>query len=79
MWFVSQNELSFMNSLKMKIAVILGVGHMCIGIVMRGLNNLYFNQYLDIVVEVIPQMILLLSLFGFMDLMIIIKWLTDYS
>ena len=29
--------------------------------------------------EFIPQMVMLLALFGFMDLLIIVKWLTDYS
>jgi hypothetical protein len=29
--------------------------------------------------EAVPQLILLLSLFGFMDILIVVKWLTDYS
>ena len=31
-WSISTNELTFTNSMKMKIAVILGVGHMTLGI-----------------------------------------------
>jgi len=34
---------------------------------------------LDFVYEFIPQIILLLALFGYMDLMIICKWLTDFT
>jgi len=55
-WFMSSNVLTFTNSLKMKIAVILGVFQMTLGILMRGLNNLYFKEQgtLSFVFEFIP-------------------------
>jgi V-type H+-transporting ATPase subunit a len=37
-WYMGANELTFLNSLKMKLAVILGVLHMCLGIVMKAFN-----------------------------------------
>lgn len=52
---------------------------MSFGVFMKALNSLYFRRYVDFFFEFIPQIVLLLVLFGFMDLMIIIKWLTDYS
>ena len=68
-----------MNSQKMKMAVILGVLQMSFGVFMKGLNSIFFKRPIDFFFEFLPQIILLLALFGFMDLLIIAKWLTDYS
>eukprot|EP00350_Pseudokeronopsis_sp_OXSARD2_P008828 CAMPEP_0170543304 /NCGR_PEP_ID=MMETSP0211-20121228/2463_1 /TAXON_ID=311385 /ORGANISM="Pseudokeronopsis sp., Strain OXSARD2" /LENGTH=165 /DNA_ID=CAMNT_0010846639 /DNA_START=1839 /DNA_END=2336 /DNA_ORIENTATION=+ len=61
------------------MSVIIGVMQMGTGICMKALNALYFKRYLDFFHEFIPQILLLLLLFGYMDLLIIIKWLTNYS
>lgn len=78
-WYVASNELTFFNSLKMKTSVILGVSHMLFGIVLRGLNSLYFKDYADIICIFIPQFIFMSILFGYMDVMIFIKWATDWT
>lgn len=79
MWYLATNELQFVNSLKMKIAVILGVLHMTLGIFLKAVNNIYFNHKLELFHEFIPQILLLWTLFGYMDVLIIIKWLTCYE
>ena len=53
-WYLSANELAYVNSMKMKIAVILGVFHMTLGIVLRGCNAFYFNKKLDFMFEFLP-------------------------
>ena len=78
-WYSSPNELTFFNSFKMKWSVIVGVFQMVIGIILRGLNNLYFKDSLGFYFEFIPQIIFMLLLFGYMILLIFIKWITDYS
>jgi V-type H+-transporting ATPase subunit a len=78
-WYMSSNELGFANSLKMKMSVILGVAQMSMGVIIKGINATYFNRKLEFFFEFIPQIILLLALFGFMDLMIICKWLIDWQ
>ena len=78
-WYASHNELAFFNSFKMKWSVIIGIFQMVIGIFLRGLNNLYFKDNLSFFSEFIPQMIFMLLLFGYMVVLIYIKWLTDYS
>jgi V-type H+-transporting ATPase subunit a len=78
-WYLGSNELTFLNSLKMKISVILGVLQMSLGVIMKGLNAIYFRNYLDFIFEFIPQIILLLVLFGYMDWLIIAKWLTNFT
>ena len=52
---------------------------MSLGIVLRGMNNIYFKDYLSFFTEFIPQLLILLSLFGYMNLLIIVKWLTPYT
>ena len=78
-WYTSHNELAFFNSFKMKWSVIIGIFQMVIGIILRGLNNLYFKDNLSFFFEFIPQIIFMLLLFGYMVVLIYIKWLTDYS
>lgn len=53
-WFISKNELVFFNSFKMKWAVILGVISMIFGILMKGLNAIYFRDGLVFFLEFIP-------------------------
>ena len=37
-WYLSKNEIQFMNSLKMKMAVIIGVLQMSLGVWMKAIN-----------------------------------------
>ena len=74
-WYLSEQELTFLNSVKMKIAVIFGVGHMLLGLAQKGINAKYFGDKIDFWHEFLPQVILLTALFGYMDLLIIKKWL----
>ena len=78
-WYRSEQEIVYMNSLKMKASVIFGVAQMLLGTCMKGANAVHFRDYLELIFEVIPQVILMLALFGFMDLMIIVKWTTDWG
>lgn len=78
-WYASANELQFINSFKMKISVILGVAHMLVGVAVKGLNTIYFKSSVDFFFEFLPQLLFLLGFFGYMNVMIIIKWLTDWT
>jgi len=53
-WVKAGNELVFINSFKMKFAVILGVIQMIVGIILKGMNSLYFRKFLDFIFEFIP-------------------------
>ncbi len=52
---------------------------MLFGIVLRGLNAVYFKNKLDFIFEFIPQIIFMSLLFGYMIIMIFIKWATDWT
>ena len=63
----------------MKLSVIIGVLHMCLGIVLKGVNSIRKKNYLDLFTIVIPQLLFMCSTFVYMDILIIIKWLTPYK
>ena len=78
-WYGAKNELLFMNSFKMKISVILGVAHMILGLIQKGLNALYNKDTPKLLHDFLPQLLLLSVVFGYMDLLIIWKWNTNYT
>ena len=48
---------------------------MLFGILMKGVNSIYFKNKIDFFCEFIPQLLFLLCTFGFMDFLIVYKWL----
>lgn len=73
-WTVTNNKLTFVNSVKMKMSVIFGVFHMTIGVILKGFNTIYFRQGFKFWTEVFGGLIILLGLFGWMDALIIAKY-----
>jgi len=77
-WFGATNKLQFYNSMKMKMSVIFGVAHMMLGIIFSAFNHIYFGDYIDFFVEFIPEVFILMCTFGYMDFLIIYKWVRDW-
>ncbi|KAF3644304.1 V-type proton ATPase subunit a1 [Capsicum annuum] len=75
-WRGSRSELPFLNSLKMKMSILLGVAQMNLGIILSYFNARFFNSSLDIKYQFVPQVIFLNSLFGYLSLLIVTKWCT---
>ena len=48
------HDISFINSMKMKMSIIIGVLHMLLGITLKGLNNLNFKNYTGFVFDFLP-------------------------
>jgi V-type H+-transporting ATPase subunit a len=78
-WKISGNELLFYNSMKMKMSVILGIFHMTFGIILRGMNCFYFKSWVDLVCEFLPMILFDLALFGYMVIMIFVKWSINWD
>lgn len=74
-WSLAVNHLSFLNSFKMKMSVILGVTHMAFGVVLGVFNHIHFGQWHRLVLETLPELVFLLGLFGYLVFMVIYKWL----
>ncbi len=78
-WHGLPNELTFSNSLKMKLSVILGVGQMILGVVLSLLNHLFVNDMRSVWCEFVPQMLYLCGIFGYLCITIFIKWSINWN
>nr|XP_029517748.1 V-type proton ATPase 116 kDa subunit a-like isoform X1 [Oncorhynchus nerka] len=74
-WGMSNNHLTFLNSYKMKMSVIIGVIHMTFGVCLAFFNYIHFNQLSSVFLVLIPELFFLLCLFGYLVFMVIFKWL----
>ncbi|XP_047325137.1 V-type proton ATPase subunit a3-like [Impatiens glandulifera] len=75
-WHGTRSELPFLNSLKMKMSILIGVAQMNLGIILGYYNAKFFKNEINIWYQFVPQMIFLNSLFGYLSLLILIKWCT---
>eukprot|EP00466_Bigelowiella_natans_P009409 jgi/Bigna1/56899/estExt_Genewise1Plus.C_1400003 len=78
-WYGTTNQLQFMNSLKMKLSVILGVTQMTFGIALGALNHIYEGDYLGLIFEWVPRMLFMCCTFGYMIGIIIYKWCVNWE
>lgn len=78
-WKGSANGLLFFNSYKMKLSIVLGVCQMVLGICMSYLNAKQFKHPLDVWHVFVPQMIFMNAIFGYLVVIIILKWLTNWD
>ncbi|GCC35740.1 hypothetical protein chiPu_0014228 [Chiloscyllium punctatum] len=74
-WNLASNRLSFLNSFKMKMSVILGIIHMTFGVILGVFNHLHFKKKFNIYLVFIPELLFMMCLFGYLVFMIIYKWL----
>jgi V-type H+-transporting ATPase subunit a len=73
-WHGTSNELLFVNNLKMKLSVLIGVTQMLLGVALRFSNAIYDKSMVDFCCECVPMLVFMLGFFGYMDFMILYKW-----
>jgi len=78
-WHSAQNELVYSNSMKMKLSVILGVLQMVLGLFLRFSNSTHEGNWVDFLFEGVPMMVFMVCFFGYMDIMILYKWVTPMA
>eukprot|EP00741_Cyanophora_paradoxa_P008303 tig00001286_g8032.t1 len=77
-WKGSNEELPFYNSMKMKMSIVLGVVHMCTGVSLSAVNYAASGQAGRILTDFLPQILYMLSIFGYLVFLIIFKWCTPW-
>ncbi|KAJ3410482.1 H(+)-transporting V0 sector ATPase subunit a [Chytridiales sp. JEL 0842] len=78
-WNGADNVLLFLNSYKMKMAVVMGVIHMTFGISLNIFNNLHFGKPMNIISETVPQILYMVSIFGYLVIIILYKWTVNWT
>jgi len=53
-YLISKNSISFINSFKMKLSLIIGVSHMTLAIMLKGLNFAFKDKWQDFFFEFLP-------------------------
>ncbi|CAI5449187.1 unnamed protein product [Caenorhabditis angaria] len=74
-WNIAENKLNFLNSMKMKLSVILGITQMTFGVILSFFNFRHNHSKIDIFTVFIPQMLFMFSIFVYLCVQIILKWL----
>jgi len=77
-WHLSDNKITFFNSLKMKISIVVGVIQMTLGILISLTNHLEFKDYKRVLFQFIPEITFFLGIFGYLVFTIFLKWATDF-
>jgi len=78
-WKGAKNELTYYNSLKMKLSIVIGITHMVFGILLSLLNGIYFKKPYNIWFEFVPQLTFMLSIFGYLVYLIFYKWSSHFD
>ncbi|KAI8927172.1 V-type ATPase, V0 complex, 116kDa subunit family [Entophlyctis helioformis] len=78
-WHGAENALIFSNSYKMKMSIIMGVIHMSFGITLQVFNHIHFKRRVFIYTDYLPQIMFIWSIFGYLILIIMYKWLVHYE
>ncbi|KAI1733055.1 v-type ATPase subunit family domain-containing protein [Ditylenchus destructor] len=75
-WNMAENKLNFLNSMKMKLSVIVGIAQMTFGVCLSLNNYRFFNSMIEIYTVFIPQLLFMGCIFIYLCFQIIVKWMT---
>ena len=78
-WHYTANKITFFNSFKMKISIVVGVIQMTVGICLSLLNHIEYRDWKRIAFEYIPEMIFFEGIFGYLVFCIFYKWSVEWT
>merc|ERR1711879_386372 len=76
---MGDNQLTYENSLKMKLSVIIGVTQMTYGLFLKFANHIHEGDMISVFFEFVPQLLFMMSFFGYMCFLIVWKWCIDWN
>ncbi|XP_061541607.1 T cell immune regulator 1, ATPase H+ transporting V0 subunit a3b [Phycodurus eques] len=74
-WGLANNKLTFLNSYKMKMSVIIGIIHMTFGVCLSFFNYVHFGKLSSVFLVLIPELFFMLCLFGYLVFLVVFKWI----
>uniref|UniRef100_A0AC34GPR7 V-type proton ATPase subunit a n=1 Tax=Panagrolaimus sp. ES5 TaxID=591445 RepID=A0AC34GPR7_9BILA len=74
-WNFSVNRLNYINSMKMKASIIIGIAQMVLGVLLSFFNHKHKSSYVDIFTNFIPQLVFLSVIFVYLCIQIVAKWI----
>jgi len=77
-WHHAGNKITFFNSLKMKISIVVGVIQMTVGICLSLLNHFEYRDWKKVFFQFIPEIIFFEGIFGYLVFTIFYKWAFDW-
>jgi len=77
-WMNKDNELIFLNSFKMKLSIVMGMTQMVFGMILQLINHIHRRDIVHFTLCWIPEILYLIPFFGYMVVLILKKWLTDF-
>ena len=78
-WHRTTNKITFFNSYKMKISIVVGVLQMTVGIVLSLLNHLCYRDWKKVFFQFIPEFVFFQGIFGYLVFTILYKWSVDWT
>lgn len=78
-WHHADNKMVFVNSVKMKLSLIIGFIHMGLGAVISISNAMYFKSKIDLICMAIPQFIAFFAFLGYLVFLCFYKWIVTIN
>jgi len=78
-WHYTENKITFFNSFKMKISIVVGVIQMSIGIFLSLLNHIEYKDWKKVFFQFLPEIIFFEGIFGYLVFAIFYKWAFNWT
>lgn len=78
-WHHAANRMVFINSLKMKLSLIIGFAHMGLGSLISIANSLFFGDRVTLICVVVPQCLAFFLFLGYLVFLCVYKWLVTIT